>query len=783
MRRNLLLALYCIGCGAAPLRVEMPLHLEDHLAAAHIEGAQSPPAIPATVEWRFSEPQPDWKPAIPMNRSFGTALVERTPDALRVTLPEGRRHTNGALAGGVYIDLPDWRANEWADVVVRARRKGDETSMYIGVNHPPRDRAVPENAAGFQVDRTAGRAFLVRNGSVQTYQIRLAWTDSLRHAPWRRLGLWFVTEEPGSIDILSVSVVPTGAAYADAPVGLRSVSIAGNYRRTVFTRVPQRINYRVRVPEGGRLQVALGVERGDMPVQFRVVARPDRGDTATLLREEYADPARWAERTVDLSRYAGRNITLSLESSAATADVVAFWGSPTVSGSTLAAKPNVIFYVIDGAGADYMSVYGYNRRTTPNLEKLAAEGALFERVYSNAAWTKPSTTSFMTSLFTSVLGNTKGEKGSIANFDPLPVEAVTMAESFHNAGYQTGVFTSNPWAGTRSSLERGVDFLPEVAIANTSTSSVNLQDAFWNWREAYSGEPYWVHFQTTDVHQTFRPVAPFAGMFVPLEQERVWNEGREKNGMSVREFQTVRQGIYDQLMAHNDYQIGRLVAQLKASGEWENTILVIAADHSTRAIFGGNPALPDSLPAWNQPFFRPSTSRVPLIVVWPRGIKGGQRFADAVSMIDVMPTLLDLAGLPALEIAQGQSLAPLLRGEGGWKPRPVIIDDSDTEENEQLEGRLEVIDGRWAASMRIGPPPERESDRWPWPVIVYDLWKDPLAVMPINEQRPDLVKKYSDFLEAARKDHQALATRFTPGARVALTPEQLERLRTLGYIR
>ena len=84
-----------------------------------------------------------------------------------------------------------------------------------------------------------------------------------------------------------------------------------------------------------------------------------------------------------------------------------------------------------------MSVYGYNRRTTPNLERLAAEGALFEHAYSNSWWTRPSTASFMTSLQHSVLGGFKNE------FNVVPKTRWTMAQHMHRAGYQTAVFTSN----------------------------------------------------------------------------------------------------------------------------------------------------------------------------------------------------------------------------------------------------------------------------------------------------------------------------------------------------
>ena len=136
-------------------------------------------------------------------------------------------------------------------------------------------------------------------------------------------------------------------------------------------------------------------------------------------------------------------------------------------------------------------------------------------------------------------------------------------------------------------------------------------------------------------------------------------------------------GLYDEAMAHNDYQLGQLVDRLKAEGEWENTLLIIGGDHSIRAAFATmGVALSDSLPPrWSWPRLRPTHSRVPLMFVWPGHIEGGQRIAHPVSMIDVLPTLLDLVGLPAAEIAQGQSLAPLMLGREGWEPRPVIFDE------------------------------------------------------------------------------------------------------------
>jgi arylsulfatase A-like enzyme len=273
----------------------------------------------------------------------------------------------------------------------------------------------------------------------------------------------------------------------------------------------------------------------------------------------------------------------------------------------------------------------------------------------------------------------------------------------------------------------------------------------------------------------------------------VYSEAWEKSGLDRVKFFAMHQALYDETMAHNDYQIGRLVERLKAEGEWENTLLIIGADHSIDAAMDDmGVAIQDTLPPrWSYPMLRPSISRVPLIVVWPGHIAAGQRFSEpVVSMIDVLPTMLDLVGLPMPEVMQGQSLAPLVLGTGDVEPRPVILDMFRVDQDDgELRGTLEVIDGRWGASLQFNPRPpdedddeEEVSERRPVPLLLYDLWNDPWALWSVHEERPDLVEKYTTFLEAQFDAHQALAQLFTSSESVALTPEQLETLGALGYI-
>lgn len=813
--------LLTVGCSGPepdlPLTTaEGPLHLEEHLEKAVVTGSDTPGNVPLPVIWNFDAGQPDWKILPIRNLPFEPSELSRTDDSIRLTLgkfknKEGEEERKFAM-GGLYVDVPDWTPDDWASIEVRARTSDKVRSIMHAFNLREESDTEEENSSPFMF--RGENALLITDGKIQTYSLRADWSGGQWEGKWRQIVLMVFAEEPSSIDILSVEVIPKEARYAGESAGVREEIRNRVYRRALYTHAPGRLDFRLRVPESGRLDLGLGVLRDDYPVTFRVTASVQGNETETLLDEIYTDKENWGQRSIDFSHLAGQRVTLALEAESERPGTVALWGAPTLTGTQRSGKPNVIFYVIDGASADTMSIYGYNRRTTPNLERLASEGAVFEWAYSNSTWTKPSTASFMTSLQNSVLGGQTGFS------DLVPAQVHTMAQHMHNAGYQTGVFVANPNAGTLSGLQRGVDMMREsweefayFGRENHKESSTILHKAFWNWRETYPGIPFWVHFQTTDVHgpQDMPIPAPFSSLFVSPQELKAWLESREKvqkeggrwayseawekTGIDRVGFYLVWQALYDQAMAHNDYQLGRLVDRLKAEGEWENTLLIVAADHSTMSAGADiGLAVQKSLPPrWSHPIFRPSISRIPLVFVWPGHIEGGQRIGHPVSMIDVLPSVLDLLDLPYPEVMMGQSLAPLMLGTDGWEPRPVIFDEFWFDrEDELLRGTLEVVDGRWGASLEINPEPpdedekeDEEAAKWrrPVPLLLYDLWNDYFCLNSIHEERPDLVEKFKAFLEERWKIHLALSQRFSRPEDSPMTPEQLETLRALGYIR
>ena len=804
-----LLAPSCAGrdSGPSPLTAEVPLHLEEHLDVATVVGSEVPADAPAVMEWHFDEPQEDWKPVVPFNPTIDPVEVTQFDDALRVTYTDGTRNPNGLPNGGLVLEAPDWNYEDLGNLVVRARTSDDVRNFWLFFNR--REGTDTDTDLPNPFEHEGETVPVVSDGTVQTYRAR---PDFFRRGPppegrIRQIALWFAPDDLASIDILSITLIPKVATYAEAGAASRTEIRNRIHRQALYTHTPGRVEYRVKIPEAGRLDFAMGVLREDVPVTFRVTAIRDGaegGEPTAVFEEHYADKEAWGQRSVDLADFAGQTVTLGLKAESEDGGRVALWGAPTVTGGDQSVLPNVVFYVFDGGAADYMSVYGYNRRTTPTLERLAEEGVVFERAYSNSSWTVPSTASFMTSLHTSVTGGSH----RAGNVNPLPAEAVTMAEHMHQAGYQTAVFTGNPGAGTLSDLQRGVDLFREdwedfsYGGNNHKESSKYLHEGFWSWREDYPRQPFWAHFQTTDTHEDFPAPPPFGGLFVTADERESMNEsfdrlGRgghrpyspawDSTGISQTALYSVGKGLYDEAMAHNDYRLGQLIDRLKVEGEWDNTLLIIGGDHSIRAAYADmGLVLSDPLPPpWSQPILRPTISRVPLMFVWPSHIEGGQRIAPPVSMIDVLPTLLDLVGLPPAEIAQGQSLAPLMLGREGWEPRPVILDefyaDSTTGD---LEGVIEVVDGRWGASLEINDPDARPRfGPRPVPLLLYDLWNDPMALWSLHEERPDLVQKYTAFLEEQFEAHVALSQYFTPGEDSPLTPEQLRSLRALGYIR
>lgn len=758
------------------------IHLEEQVASANVTGSVVPTDLPAALSWRGVELGAAWQGAAGPGAS-PPRLESLGAEGIRLVLGENehqRRGWRGALA----VSLPAGsRREDWAFVVVRARTSRPGTRLSLGF-----DRRSARGELVYDSDPFLLRGDgvdLVPDGAFHRYRLRADWVDGGGpDGAWHDLGLTFSSPEPATLELSDIELVPKEARFASAGHGVAVEARQGLHRRVLYVHAPSQLSFQVTVPQQARLDLGLGIV-GAREQRFTVKIGEE-----TLLAETWRDPATWGSRSIDLSHFAGLTVRLVLETSADSPGAVGLWASPILSGPRRPTTPNVILFVIDAAGAEYSSAYGYGRPTTPNLERLAARGTLFENAWSNSTWSKPSTQSFMTSLQHSVLG------GYGAPSEALPASAPTMAELLHRRRYQTAVFTSNTWCGTMSGLDRHVDVLQETIAGPNSASSEELLRAFWQWRDDFPGAPYWVHFQTTDVHWPWEPVPPTAGTFLTPEKRAAFEAleaklgaaqggiGRtwalrapaalfERAGVDRREYFEGARDAYDEALLYADYQLGQLVAEIERRGELDDTVLIVTADHGD---WPGLGLLEGLDPNDRVPFLNPYLTKVPLLILAPGRVDAGRRVKEAVSLLDLLPTVLELTRTPAPDHLQGQSLVPLATGRPGWLPRPVIFDEFTRDPaTGALSGAIEILEGSWGAALEIGP--EMSSFR------LCDLAADRFCRTDDAPRDPERARHYRDRLEREFRKHVALSKRFPLAPPGALDAAQLETLEALGYLR
>lgn len=806
------------------LEVPSIVHLADALSRADVSSAEPPAAAKRKHTWTVAQLRDQWrKVSSADDPALAEVEIEATEQAVRLSLARPLKKEGPLWIGGLAVDVSDLRLNDWETLLVRARSSDRFAGIMVSYNLDE-EGALPTWRPFFMSPDLAPPVF--SDGSEQTYAIPLRGREGAApETALTSIGVFFASLGAASVDITSIELVPRGADFLE-PAGVRAVTRGGTTRNTLFAHAPLRIGWPLAAAPDRRLDFGLTTIEGE-EVTYRV--RVEHGGSSDLLFEETIhDSEVWHQRSVELPADVTPPAVLSLEAQSESEGAVALWGAPILSRnppSNDPARPNVIFYVIDGGDANLMSAFGYERTTTPFLEKLAKEGVLFTRAHSNSTWTQPSTVSFMTSLQHSVLGGLRRGVHSTS----VPTEATTFAEHFRAAGYQTASFTANPNAGRIIGMERGMDLMRDVETEHHSTSSLELQEELWRFRDSYPGTPYWVHIQTTDVHEPNQPEAPFAGRFASPEQREqlaTWDEQIQSStgpgigstsiaayyddalarlGIDRQAYFGTRRDLYDETMLHQDHALEQLVTELKERGEWQNTLLVIGSDHGhpagTFARFGRGLFDPQPEP-WQGALFDAYATRIPLLVVWPGQLEGGRIIEAPVSMIDVLPTVLDLVGLPQPDTLQGQSLAPLLRGNE-MQVRPVILDEFRVDEaTGEMIGNLEIIDGRWGASLEIAPVAEdadatlgRHSvpagGRWGVVhplfedvprLLLYDLENDPFALRAVNADHPELVTRYTALLLERWQAHRSLAQKFEDSEAAPLSPEQLEQLRILGYI-
>jgi len=410
----------------------------------------------------------------------------------------------------------------------------------------------------------------------------------------------------------------------------------------------------------------------------------------------------------------------------------------------------VVLISIDTLRRDHVGAYGYARPTTPRLDALAREGILAEDAVSVSSWTLPAHLSMLTSVDPGVHGGTETKLG-------FNKRVPTLASLMKQNGYATQAVTSHLYVSEAYGVDEGfdrLDFHQDRKATETADRAIAIL-------ERLGDRPFLLFLHFYDPHWHYDPPEKQRALFDSGYKGKLsglWQDFKDKTEANTtpQEKQHLLD-LYDGEIRYTDDEVGRILDHLKASGLEKSTLVVVTSDHGEEFLEHGS---------WeHQKTLYEEVIRIPLALRGP-GVSARREKAQA-SLLDVAPTVLAWAGLPPAPTHQGKSLlAPLPEREAYGET------DHTLDGTHKLFLRSGASRGKAILSL---VPDAKSLAKQEW----YDLASDPAET---KDARPR-DEAASSLRDKAIQRFRDGRTHGAGAPMVKLTPEQIERLRALGYIK
>ncbi len=434
---------------------------------------------------------------------------------------------------------------------------------------------------------------------------------------------------------------------------------------------------------------------------------------------------------------------------------------------TPVAPTTIILVVVDALRPDYLGCYGCPRQTSPHVDALAEESVLFLRAYATAPWTVPSCASILTGEYPSRHGMVFRPDARV--FRTLPERTVTLAQILSGQGYSTVAVSAQPWISERLGFARGFDRFRVVSNVADSASARRVTTAALSLLSEEKGKAFlYLHYVDTHIPycapRAFRAgIEPGPGRLAPISgsppaiQVKLVHEVWKLGGPTADEIEYLR-WLYDGCVRYVDSQIGSLIAGIRELGLWDGCLVLLVSDHGES--FWEHDALLHGTNLFEEEL------RVPLILRLPaatsaaqRYMRSGARVGEVVSVVDLMPTLMDVVGGSVPPLRSWLRRLPLMPGEAYrcYAEAPLGLD------------RVAVLeqDRKLVHHVRLDS------------LELYDLRHDPLETRNAVELLPgdaDRLRRYLD-------EWQVAAPIPLEGPAVAQPScEMTEQLQAMGYL-
>ncbi len=314
----------------------------------------------------------------------------------------------------------------------------------------------------------------------------------------------------------------------------------------------------------------------------------------------------------------------------------------------------MLVLLIDALRADRLGCYGQVRNTSPHIDQLAAESLLFENVHAQSPWTKPSIPTLFTSLYPAQHGVYEGEahaaSGALES-DVLAEEYTTLAEAFRAAGYATVAFVHNAHLAAAHGFSQGFDVYEQEPI-----DAPEINRRFLDFLDGDSDRPFFAYLHYLDVHWPFQPDEPFRGRFADAQRTGVfarasWRGLRDRINDGTIQLSDDDRGqltsLHDAGIAQLDQRVGELLDALRQRRLLEHTVVLLTSDHGEELLDHGKVGHGGTL-------FR-EVIEIPLMIRVPGQQRVG-RVTEAARLLDVLPTLLRVAGVALPRGLEGRDL-------------------------------------------------------------------------------------------------------------------------------
>ena len=585
----------------------------------------------------------------------------------------------------------------------------------------------------------------------------------------------------------------TDAGVGENPYELkRKLKLGGAQMNVLFSLPESEYSYSVKLTENSCLRFGIGIvrdvhsemlgipgERDERGVNFLVSVEIDgkkknvfqRYLAASGLQNESDFSFFWQE--VDLPYQAGE-ASLSLKTSGGPQNF-SFWINPVLFEKGKSTQ-NVILISVDTLRADHLGCYGYEKKTSPNIDALAEESAVFRHAYASSPWTLPSHVSILTSLY--------GVHHQVYREDEkMASSLVTMADVFRKNHYACAGITGGGFVSAIYGFSKGFDSYYDVGGVYRPDSAEKTYAAVSDWITRHRHENFFLFIHTYQPHSPYHCPQPYSSMFLGEGAkfghiDLMSHLGGKKSifkPLSEDERENIV-GLYDGEIRYTDEKlIGPLVGMLKNLELYDQTIIVFLSDHGEELYDHGGWGHGHSL--------YDESLKVPLIIKFPQSKYRGAECESIVSLVDVMPTIFKTVGLDLKDIEiDGRSLFPVLNRKEN-QDRRFLADVGNNVLNSHISRKVSTNQGKLKVIMNQdygpedldffeNPPPVKDL------IELYDLVEDLREQTNLANAQPQLSRRIVRWIEEFYARAEKLKVE-----KADIDDSLEEQLKALGYIR